>query len=119
MNKKYLIASLLGVVCLLIIGWMFLFSNNTGEIVIINKATEYVLEGEIEVCNQQLKFKDIKQGGSVGLHYKIKSDSHYKIMVKFKSGNTLIKNLGYVTNGDDFKDTLILKDNDIELQRTR
>lgn len=46
----------------------------------------------------------------------MKTDSHYKITVKFKSGEKLEKEIGYITNGFDFKDTLIVKNDEISLE---
>ena len=92
---------------------MLMFSSHKGEVLIENKARVRILLGEIEICNQRFKFQDIMPGEKRQILYKVKSDSHYKIMVTLESGKKLVKEIGYVTNGLDFKDVLIVNDDDI------
>jgi len=111
--------TVLGVGCLLLVslGSAAWFFSNKGEVHISNEATERVVKGEVEICDQQYKFEGIKPRESKVIHYKVKSDSHYKITVEFESGKKMVKEVGYVTNGMDFKDALIIKDSDITLMR--
>ena len=96
-----------------------LFSNNKGEILIENKGTELVVHGEVDICGQKFAFEKIKPGDTRQFSYKVKSDSHYKILVEFESGKKLTKDLGYVTNGLDFKDALIVTEDDILLEKIK
>ncbi len=90
--------------------------SNDGEVEIINSASEPVRNGEIEVCDQRFKVGAIERGKSRTITYKVRSDSHYKIKMEFSSRRKLEKELGYVTNGRDFRDILVLSDDDVTLK---
>jgi len=119
MKIKHWILIALGIVGLLWIsmGSAAWFFNKKGEVRIVNQSSQRVVAGEVEVCNQQFKIEDIRPGESQLILYEVKSDSHYKISVEFESGKKLTRELGYVTNGLDFKDTLLITDSDISLGR--
>jgi hypothetical protein len=115
---KYWRSFILGIVCFFLVSSYFVpvVLSNDGEVQIINLASETVRNGELEVCNQRFKLGAIERGKSRTINYKIKSDSHYKLVVEFKSGRKFEKELGYVTNGRDFKDVLTLSDDDVSLK---
>ncbi len=87
-----------------------------GNVRIVNATGESVKTGELEVCGQKFKIGEIEQGKSFMIHYKVKSDSHYKLAVEFRSGRKLTRELGYVTNGRDFKDVLTLKEDEVSIE---
>jgi hypothetical protein len=89
-----------------------------GEVLIINSATEPIKNGQVEVCGQKFQFGELGQGKTKAIQYKVRSDSHFTLMVEFISGKKFSKKLGYVTSGRDFKHVLTLKDDEasIELQ---
>jgi hypothetical protein len=72
---------------------------------------------EVEVCEQFMQFKMIEINASKEGSFRIKGDSHYTILIEFASGKKLEKEIGYVTSGFDFEDTLIIKDDDILIDR--
>lgn len=115
---KYWTPLILGSICLFLAFSYFVPSvlSNDGEVQIINSASESVRNGELEVCEQKFKLGAIERGKSKTINYKVRSDSHYKLMVEFISGRKLAKELGYVTNGRDFKDLLTLTDDDVSLK---
>lgn len=86
-----------------------------GEVRVINLATEPVKNGELEVCDQQFQLGGIDKGKSKLFRYKVRSDSHFRLIVEFNSGRKLTRELGYVTSGRDFKHTLTLKDGEVLL----
>lgn len=112
---KYWRPLILGIICLLLVFSYFIpvVLSNDGEVQIINSASEPVRSGEIEVCNQRFNLGTIERGKSKTINYKVRSDSHYNLIVEFNSGRNLAKELGYVTSGRDFKDILTLSDNDV------
>jgi len=116
-SKVWLIA--FGIVAGLAVGCVVatMLSSWNGEVTIKNDATKEVTKGQISICNQQFDFGGLKVGTSKTIAYRIKSDSHYKVVVEFESGKKLSKELGYVTNGMDFKDVLRVKDDDIILEK--
>lgn len=115
---KYWRSHILGIICFILVSSYFVpvVLSNDGEVQIINSASEPVRSGELEVCNQRFKLGAIERGKSRTINYKVRSDSHYKLMVEFNSGRTLVKELGYVTNGRDFKDILTISDDNVSLK---
>lgn len=89
-----------------------------GEVVIVNLATEPVKSGHVQVCGQKFQLGELEQGKTKAIQYKVRSDSHFELVVEFAPGNILSKELGYVTSGRDFKHILTVKDDaaSIELQ---
>jgi hypothetical protein len=117
MAMKHWKSTILGAGCFLLAFWYYtsIVLSYDGEVRIVNYATEPVKNGEIEVCNQKFKLGVIPQGESQIIHYQVRADSSYKILVEFTSGRKLEKELGYVTSGRDFKNVLTLKDNDVSI----
>ncbi len=89
-----------------------------GEVLIINSATEPIKNGQVEVCGQKLQLGELGQGKTKAIQYKVRSDSHFTLIVEFVSGKKFSKELGYVTSGRDYKHILTLNDDEasIELQ---
>jgi hypothetical protein len=117
MNRNPLPLAAFSISCLFVVGMSgCIFSSHKGEVLIVNQATETVLKGEIEVCKQRFDFQNIKPKERKQILYDVRSDSHYKIEIQFESGKKLTKELGYVTSGLDFKDMLIVTEDDILLE---
>jgi len=115
--KKGALIGIFGTLCLFAVGFFALvLSANKGEVLVVNRAAEPVIRGEIEICKQKFTFGPIKPSESKHISYKVWSDSHYKVTIEFQSGKRLTRELGYVTSGVDFNDTLTVKDNDILLE---
>jgi hypothetical protein len=90
---------------------------NTGHITLVNDSGEEIAQARLEVCGQTLDFNEISPAGEQSASYRVKADSTYHLYIKFSSGKELEKTLGYVTNGFDFDDKLVVKNSDIVLQR--
>jgi len=87
--------------------------RQTGEVWILNKGDKEILRGEIEICGQLIYFDSLKSSTYKSFIFHVNSDSHYKIILDFSSGKRLARELGYVTNGLNFRDTLIVTNGDI------
>ncbi|MCS6302259.1 MAG: hypothetical protein H8K07_01125 [Nitrospira sp.] len=87
-----------------------------GEVLIINSATEPIKNGQVEVCGQKFQLGEIGQGKTKAIQYKVRSDSHFALIVEFVSGKKVSKELGYVTSGRDFKHVLTLKDDEVSIE---
>jgi hypothetical protein len=111
MAMKYLKSGILVVVCLLLA-----CSDYAGEVLIVNMATEPVSNGTLEVCDQKFQFGGIELGKSKTIQYEVRSDSHFKLVLEFNSGKKLVKEVGYVTSGQDFKHILTLNDHDVSVK---
>ena len=112
MKRRIWILLLLAVVIFASIAMMF--GSRKGTVTIVNQSDEMVLSGTLEVCKQKFTVQPLKPSDTQVIYYKVKSDSHYGIVVNLKSG-TLRKQLGYVTNGRDFDDTLVVNNDGISL----
>ena len=88
----------------------------SGEVLIMNSATESIENGQLEVCGQTFKFGKLNRGKSTTIQYSVKSDSHFRIFVEFSSERRMSKELRYVTNGLDFIHVLTLTDNDASIE---
>lgn len=117
MTTKQCALSALVIACVSLAGWKVIpgLLNHKGEVHVLNKTTELVSKGQLEICGQHFEFGAVKPGESKLILFKVRSDSHYSIRVEFESKRMLSKDVGYVTNGCDFKDTLIVGDHDIIL----
>lgn len=116
---RYWKAAVLGVGCFLLASWSStsIVLGYDGQVLIINSATEPVINGQLEVCGQKFQFGGIEQGKSKIFRYEVRSDSTYKLVVEFASGRKLVKELGHVTSGLDFQDILALTDHEVLLTR--
>ena len=116
---KYWQAMVLGVGCFFLVFWYstsIAFSDD-GQVLILNAATESIKNGQLEVCGQKFMFGEIEQGKTKTIHYKVRSDSQYKLEVEFHSGRKLEQQLGEVRSGLDFQDILTLSDHEMSLTR--
>ena len=116
---RYWKTAVLGIGCLLLASWYstsIAFSDD-GQVLILNAATESIKNGQLEVCGQKFMFGEIEQGKTKAIHYKVRSDSQYKLEVEFDSGRKLEKEIGHVTSGLDFEDILTLSDHAMSLTR--
>jgi hypothetical protein len=115
MSKSILILFSVFITLFLVVLITFIFSdeNKKSQVIIINTSSQKILFGEIEVCNKTYKIYNICQGESKCIEYKSKYDSHYTVTLKFDSGKTIKKELGYVTNGMTVKDIIKVEDGDI------
>lgn len=87
-----------------------------GEVLIVNSATEPIKSGQVQVCGQKFKFGELEQGKTRVIQYKVRSDSHFELVVEFVSGKKLSKELGYVTSGREFKHVLTVKDDEASIE---
>lgn len=89
-----------------------------GEVFIINSATEPIKSGQVDVCGQKFQLGEVGQGKTKAIQYKVRSGSHFALIVEFVSGKKFTKELGYVASGTDNRHVLTIRDQEasIELQ---
>lgn len=90
--------------------------TNYGVFTVVNKTEQEIINGTVEVCRQKFAFKNIKPNESKEFSFRIRGDSGYTVSIEFLSGQKLTKEIGYVTRGFIFKDSLIIKDDDVILE---
>jgi hypothetical protein len=117
--KKIIIIMSSMLVCFLVL--LFSISckshNYSGQLTVVNKSSSELVSVKVEVCNQQLAFNNIAPGKSLKKIFEVTADSHYEISVLSKSGKLRSTHLGYITNGMNFSDRIIINDNEISLDR--
>lgn len=114
MNKTLAFAGfgVIGCVGVALVPWLFVTSH-AGEVMVENRTSESIDRATIEVCGQALELSQIAPGEKKTASYKVVTDSHYDVSVTFNSGRKIDASVGYVTNGMDFRDTLIVTDDAI------
>ena len=83
MSMKHWKSATLGMGCVLLTCWSFTSAalSYESEVLLLNAATEPIKNGELEVSDQKFPFGGIDQGKSKLLHYNVRSDSQYKLVV--------------------------------------
>lgn len=104
---------------LVILTLSFYFEAGHTQLLLINNASERVSRGEIEVCDQRSTFTDLKPGERISFNFKVPRDCHYRVLLNFSSDRQLIRELGYLTHGLVFEDTLIVTDSDLILKSNK
>ena len=89
-----------------------------GTFNIYNKSEKNISKISVKIADKSFTYKDIKINGYVNGTYLINSDSSYIIEVQFKSGLTLKKQLGYITNGMNFNHNIVITKKDINLEQS-
>jgi hypothetical protein len=69
------------------------------------------------VSGQHFIIQPMKRGERKIIKFKVGRDSGYKVHIIFESGTELVRTLGYVTSGFDFKDELRIEPTDITVKR--
>lgn len=98
------------------IGAVVAFGKNTGQVALENQTSEPIGFATVSVCGQRLEFSDVESGKIEAAAFSVGADSHYDVVVVFRSGRRIVSSVGYVTSGIDYRDTLIVRDNEIVLK---
>ena len=120
MSKKAIYISY----CLFIFFFVFLETSclsksNTGQFIFINDSNELISHATVEVCGQLIEVKNIKPHEEFNGTFKVKGDSHYKVIVSFASGKEIKDELGYVTHGFNYRLTIAVTDSKISISDTK
>jgi hypothetical protein len=83
-------------------------AGNTGEVVLQNKSEQNIDLASIKICKDKFEFKSLNPGSRKIFTYKVKGDCHFNIDIKFASGRTLSREVGYVTTGIDFEHKIFI-----------
>jgi hypothetical protein len=118
MNAKVLVIA--GVLaCVLAIFFLFpVLTASNGKVDIRNEATEAVVAGEMTVCGKRFDLGVIRPQAIKHIDYRITCASNYILTVRFESGRTLTKDVGYVTSSWDFNDSVVIRRDDILLENS-
>lgn len=85
--------------------------RHRGKVSIINQSQEAVARVYIAVCHQEIRLGEIAPLARAEAEFRVTGDSHYHVEVGFRSGKQLSADLGYITNGMDYEDEILVRDN--------
>ena len=93
------------------------FGGNSGEISLQNKTNEKITFASIKTCKENFEIKNIKPENQQEFVYNIKGDCNFSINVRFQSGKTLFRKVGYVTSGFDFEQKILIYEDAISFHQ--
>jgi hypothetical protein len=92
-----------------------LLSPNKGMVTLTNDSSSQITGGTLKICHQNFDLGKIESGTKKIIVYKIRGDSSYDLSIRFASGRTTTKQLGYVTRGFDFTDEIRIGYDSVDL----
>lgn len=90
--------------------------SNSGEVTVRNSSGEKIVEGLVTVSGQQFPVGQLEPGATTSYRFRIHGDSSYGAKIRFASGRSLEKSVGYVTNGLDVKDEIEVFDDHVRIR---
>ena len=90
--------------------------KNQSSIFISNEASNEIVSGKLKICSNEFYISHLQPKQKAFFNYTPRSDDHYSLEVIFPSGKSLKKEIGYITSGFNYRDKLIVNDNDIVLK---
>ena len=90
----------------------------TSELVVANKSQEPIAAAVISVGGQELELQGIKVGEEIKRQFSVRKEGGFAVTVRFESGRTIRKDVGYVTPGMSADHRLTISDTDVEIATT-
>jgi hypothetical protein len=90
-------------------------SPNVARLTLINKSRDEITSCVVKLNNDTANFGSLAVGGRALRNLKVRTDGSYDLTVQFANGKRLHQEIGYVTNGLNFSDTLEIYDDRAEL----
>jgi hypothetical protein len=91
-------------------------ARHHGTVTVVNESRESIAHLSIDICGQHFAAKDLAPHTNTVLNYRVGGrPAGYDVVVRFASGRELRKEVGYVTDGFDFQDTIIVTDTAVTL----
>ncbi len=93
------------------------YGTHHGRVKIVNGSDETIVKGDVVICGQRFDFDNLRSNEFRTFLYQIAGcpGQDYRVAVTFESGDAIIRRVGYVTNGFDFSDEVIVKRDNIAL----
>jgi hypothetical protein len=93
--------------------------SNSAEVTLVNDAHLDVARCEVKLDDASTSVNVIASDTSVAIVLPVRADAHYIVNLQFANGDKLHAELGYVTSGFKYKDTLTIHRNGIDLTSTQ
>ena len=74
--------------------------------IIVNSSGEDIKKCSVELSGTTVDVNDIKAGSRSKIQFSVVRDAHYAVTIDFVDGRQLQQQVGYVTPGFDYKDTI-------------
>ncbi len=105
--------SILILIIVLMVVFLWLPSHNKAEVTVVNNSGESIkfLSISLFPSHGKCSVKNLSPTGSFEVEFYNFSDSHYVLKGELQNGTKIEQELGYVTNGIDFKDTITIEKN--------
>ena len=107
-----------GITVLAAVSLLISCTRNSGSFQLINGTSEPIASASVQISGHTIDVGAIPPNGSAKRSYRITSDSHYVVSIKFQSGNVLTRELGYVTPGIRFHHVIVVTNDDIRITDT-
>ena len=111
----------LALITLLALGLIYMKSlpANFARVTVINKSNEIIDSGSIDLCGEKASIGKLWPKDELQLKLAIHYDCHYEVKIIFSSGKEISEGIGYVTNGMDSDDEILVFDDKFELGNTK
>lgn len=97
----------------------FILPNHKAMVTLVNRAGKVIKNAKVELCGQTGEANNILSEGSRNLTLKVTRDCAYQVNVTFESGEAIRNQVGYVTNGLDFDDQIIVSESEIKMGESK
>lgn len=112
---KMKVKVLVFIIFLTAVAIFYIRNPQKASVTIINQASKTLKIVTIELCGEFATVEHLPVQTSKNLELKVHSDCHYQVDAVFESGEKLSNGVGYVTNGLDVEDQIIVTDSEIKM----
>lgn len=97
--------------------WLIMEPSES-KVIILNKSGKGILEGSVSVGTHKYKIGEVLAGGEVFVDTEFIGDKYYVIYIKFVDGKEIENRVGYLTNGINQIDSVVVEKNNIYIRKT-
>lgn len=103
-----LLLLLIGLVVFVSVGYS-VYSGKGATVKLVNLSGQVIVEASVSVAGQTCSVKKLGSGGEIQCHFKNLHEGSYSISATMQNGEVFLEpNLGYVTGGINFNDTITI-----------
>jgi len=91
------------------------FSGNVATLTLVNRSSNEIKSCVVRLNAAEVNFGSLTVGEKTSRTLQVRTDGSYDLAVQFANGKRLHQQLGYVTSGFNFADTVEIHDDRAEL----